>query len=145
MNIHTRRLARSDMALAARLYALMSSAFDEPQAPLSEAYLAALLASERFWTIAALSGDELLGGVTAHSLYMTRQEASEVFIYDIAVHPSYRRRGVGKALVSTLRAMCAQAGIGVAFVPADNEDTHAIDFYRSLGGIPTPVTLFTFE
>jgi aminoglycoside 3-N-acetyltransferase I len=38
----------------------------------------------------------------------------------------------------------AAAGITVAFVPADNEDVHALDFYSALGGIPAPVTIFTF-
>jgi aminoglycoside 3-N-acetyltransferase I len=30
------------------------------------------------------------------------------------------------------------------FVPADNDDQHALDFYRALGGSPSSVTFFTF-
>jgi len=30
-------------------------------------------------------------------------------------------------------------------VPADNEDTHEIDFYKALGGEPSPATVFTFS
>jgi hypothetical protein len=32
----------------------------------------------------------------------------------------------------------------VAFVPADDHDTHALDFCRALDGAPTSVTIFTF-
>jgi aminoglycoside 3-N-acetyltransferase I len=31
------------------------------------------------------------------------------------------------------------------FVPADNGDTHALDFYRALGATASPVTMFVFE
>ena len=30
------------------------------------------------------------------------------------------------------------------FVPADDDDIHALDFYRALGGEESPVTFFTF-
>jgi aminoglycoside 3-N-acetyltransferase I len=46
--------------------------------------------------------------------------------------------------VAALRTEAARAGITVAFVPADNDDTHALDFYRAIGGVPAPVTIFTF-
>ena len=70
--------------------------------------------------------------------------ASAIFIYDIAVVPAHQRQGVGRALVEALREMPAADGIDVVFVPADNDDTHALDFYRALGGDPAPVTIFTF-
>lgn len=53
-----------------------------------------------------------------------------------------RRRGVGRRLVESLVAGCADRGSDVVFVPADDEDTHALAFYESLGGPPAPVTMF---
>jgi aminoglycoside 3-N-acetyltransferase I len=76
---------------------------------------------------------------------MTRSESAELFIYDLAVDPPHQRTGIGRALVDALRAQGAAAGISVAFVPADNEDTYALDFYRAIGGDEAPVTIFTFE
>lgn len=35
-------------------------------------------------------------------------------------------------------------GIDLVFVPADNVDIHALDFYRALGGVAAPVTIFEF-
>lgn len=144
------RLAPGDRDLARRLFAAVAAVFAEDDAslaaePLGDRYLDRLLGREDFWAFAALAGDEVVGGLTAHTLPMTRAESAEVFIYDVAVRAEYRRRGVGRRLVEALRAAAGEAGIEVVFVPADDEDAHALDFYRALGGAPAVVTIFTFE
>jgi aminoglycoside 3-N-acetyltransferase I len=139
-----RRLGAGELDLARDLFAVMAVVFDEPSEPLSDSYLEALLSRETFWAIAALARDEVVGGLTAHTLSMTRAESSEVFIYDVAVRADHQRRGIGRQLVTLLRATAAEAGIEDVFVPADTEDTDALDFYRALGGLPSPVTMFTF-
>lgn len=144
MEILVRRLDAEDAALAQGLFALMSAVFGESQRPLSHRYLEGLLASQGFWAMAAFSGDELLGGLTAHSLPMTRIEAAEVFVYDLAVQERHQGQGVGRALVAALREHCGAQGIDVVFVPADDEDVHALEFYKAIGGRPSPVTFFTF-
>ena len=93
-----------------------------------------------FWAIAAFAGDELVGGVTAHTLPLTRSASAELFIYDIAVRADHQRQGIGRRLIAALRAAALAAGIAVVFVPAANEDEHACDFYRALGGEPEEVT-----
>jgi len=143
--LHTRRLGKGDRALAQRLFALLAEVFEEPRAPLGDAYVAGLLARADFWVVAAFDGAELVGGLTAHVLPMTRSESAELFIYDIAVRGDYQRRGVGRRLVADLRSRGADAGVHETFVAADDEDTHALDFYRALGGNPTPVTIFDFS
>jgi aminoglycoside 3-N-acetyltransferase I len=144
MDITARRLNANDEMVAQHLFSLMTNVFGEQQLLLRDAYLERLLASEQFWVIAAFSGGELLGGLTAHSLAMTRAESAEVFIYDIAVHEKHRRKGVGKMLVATLRKHCREQSVDAVFVPADDEDPHALDFYKAIGGNPSPVTFFTF-
>ena len=75
---------------------------------------------------------------------MTRSPSAEVFIYDLAVRPDHQRMGVGSRLLRELHTATAHAGIRDVFVPAAGEDEHAIDFYRALGGVPSPVTFLTF-
>ena len=123
----------------------MAEVFEEPGERLSDSYVDALLDREVFWAIAALSGDEVVGGLTAHTLPMTRTESAEVFIYDVAVRPEYQRQGIGRQLVTVLLAAATTSGLGDVFVPADSADGHALDFYRALGGLPAPVTIFTFS
>jgi aminoglycoside 3-N-acetyltransferase I len=143
--IHVKKLTVTDLPLARRTFALMAAVFEEAAASVSDSYLTQLLARPDFWALAAFVDDDLAGGLTAHVLPLTRTEASEIFVYDIAVHSDYQRRGVGRQLMDTLRDHARSAGIRTLFVPAENEDTHALEFYRALGGEPTAVTVFTFE
>jgi aminoglycoside 3-N-acetyltransferase I len=142
--IRTQRLTARDRDLARRLFALMAAVFEEPCDHLSDGYLDGLLGRLEFWAVAAFVDDHLVGGITAHTLPMTTDESSELFIYDIVVRPDHQRRGIGRALITALRQAATAEGIADVFVPADNDDAHAVEFYRRLGGVPAPVTIFTF-
>ncbi len=139
------RLSGGDRAVARRLFTLMAEVFDDECDPLSDAYIDRLLAREEFWAIAAFAGDDVVGGLTAHTLPMTRSESAEIFIFDVAVRADHQRRGIGTLMMTMLCEEAARAGIDIVFVPADGEDEHALDFYRALGGDAAPVTIFTFS
>ncbi|MCX6602450.1 MAG: GNAT family N-acetyltransferase [Acidobacteria bacterium] len=123
----------------------MAEVFEEERQPLSLPYLGQLLARDDVWIIAAFADSQIIGGITAYTLPLTRTESSELFIYDLAVLPAHQRKGVGRRLVAALRDGVNAEGIAVAFVAADNEDLHALDFYRAIGGTASPVTIFTLE
>jgi aminoglycoside 3-N-acetyltransferase I len=139
------RLGPSDRHVARRLFEVMAGVFEEGHDELSDAYIDGLLARAEFWAIAARSGDDVIGGLTAHTLPMTRTESREIFIYDIAVRRDHQRRGVGRALMTHLGQAAADAGIREIFVPAEAEDLEAIEFYRGIGGAEIPVAFFTFS
>lgn len=144
-NTQIERLTVDARQKARELFLMMADVFETDSTPLSDDYLARLLAREDFWAFAASTEGRPVGGLTAHTLPLTRSEESEVFIYDIAVRPEYQRQGIGRQLVNALREEASAIGITVLWVPADNEDTHALDFYRALGAEPEPVTIFTFS
>ena len=139
-----RRLGTADVEEARRLFLLMADVFENATEPLGDGYLTRMLGSEAFWALAAYLDGDLVGGLTAHTLPMTVRETTEVFIYDVAVRETHQRRGVGRALMAEMCALAAASGAKAVFVPADNEDTHALDFYRAVGGASAPVTIFTF-
>lgn len=139
------RLQPGDRELARALFVLMAEVFEEAYDALSDQYVDRLLAREDFWALAAFDGDQIIGGITAHSLPMTRTETAELFIYDLAVRRDHQRRGVGRHLVADLRTRAAARGIHSMFVAADNDDVHALAFYQALGPTASPVTLFAFE
>ena len=143
-NYRVERLGRGDESRAKLLFSLMAEIFEESHDELSDTYVDRLLARDDTWVLAAFAGDEIVGGLTAHVLSMTRAESREVFIYDVAVRADHQRRGVGRLLMSFLQRMAAEAEIGDIFVPADNDDPHALEFYRAMGGTPSAVTIFTF-
>lgn len=149
--MEVRRLGPGDEAVAREMFATMAAVFAEDEdeldagPPIDDEYVRQLLDRGDFWAVVATEGDEVLGGITAHALPMTRSRATELFIYDLAVRADRQRRGVGRALVGELLALARAAGIETSFVPADDEDTHALEFYRAIGGEASPVTFFTFS
>ena len=143
--MRTRRLTVHDRAQARTLFALLTEVFGEETHTLSDDYLERLLSQPSFYAVAALEQEEVIGGLTAHAIAMTRSESSELFIYDVAVSPRFQRRGVGRALVATVLSEAAVAGIHQAFVLVDRSDTHALRFYNALKGTSSPVTLYAWE
>jgi len=145
MEISVKRLTPEGREEARRVFAMMAEIFTEDCDPLSDRYLGQLLRGKEFWALAAFANDHIIGGLTAHTLPMTRTESSEIFIYDIAVRSEYQRKGVGRSLLNALCEQASEAGIQEVFVSADDNDVHALDFYRNLGGTPSPVTIFSFS
>lgn len=139
------RLTHTDIQRARELFLLIADVFETECQPLSDAYLARLLARPEFWALAISVDGRTVGGLTAHTLPLTRVEEWEIFLYDIAILPQYQRQGLGRQLVEALRELASAEGIPTLWVPADNEDTHALDFYQAIGGEAAPVTIFTFS
>jgi aminoglycoside 3-N-acetyltransferase I len=142
--IRVQRLGPEDRELARATFALMAAVFGEEHSPLSDTYLDRLLQPPQFWAFAATYDGEVIGGMTAHTLMMTAFEGSEIFLYDIAVSPTYQRCGVGRELIDALRRQATSLGVSTIFVPADDADTEAIEFYSALGARPRRVMFFEF-
>jgi aminoglycoside 3-N-acetyltransferase I len=131
------RLLSGDLVLMHGMLGMFGAAFEDPDSydkkrP-SDAYLQKLLASETFIALAALSGDQVVGGLAAYELQKFEQERSEIYIYDLAVADSHRRLGIATALIQELRGMAKQRGAYVVFVQADYVDPPAIALYTKLG------------
>jgi aminoglycoside 3-N-acetyltransferase I len=144
MEIKVKRLTSSDREVAQELLATMGEIFGEEVVPLNDYYVDQLLRRNEFWALAAIVDDVVVGGITAHVLPMTRTETSELFVYDIAVRDQYQRMGIGSRLFNALRAEASAAGGYSVFVAEDDDDAHALDFYRALGGKASRVTIFDF-
>jgi aminoglycoside 3-N-acetyltransferase I len=140
-----RRLIPGDRGLARATFVMMAAVFDEPRRPLPDDYVDALLGREDFWALAALKDEEPVGGLTGHVLPMTRSPSRELFVYDVAVREDHQRRGIGRTMLVELCAQAGRAGIDSVFVAVADEDVHAMDFYRAVGGAESPVTMFSFD
>src|SRR4051812_41825594 len=132
-----RPLGPDDLALMAGMSTMFGDAFGDPEtyggARPGAAYLRRLLGSESFIALAALDGDEVVGGLAAYELRKFEQERSEIYIYDLAVAAPYWRRGVATGLILELRRIAVARGAYVIFVQADLADAPAIALYTKLG------------
>lgn len=131
------RLGRDDLALMNGLLSMFGAAFDDTatydaRRP-GPAYLRSLLGSDSFVALAAIDGGEVVGGLVAYVLRKFEQERSEIYIYDLAVAASHRRRGIATALIQELRPIGRALGAWVVFVQADLGDAPAIALYEKLG------------
>lgn len=144
MSILIRRLRASDANIASTVTMVMAQTFGEGTGA-SAARLDQLLHDDRFWLYAAFDDSRPVGGLAAHVIPITREDGSELFIYDIAVQESHQRQGVGTELMSAVLKDAKESGLLCAFVPADDEDRHAMDFYQAIGGESQPVTFYNFN
>jgi aminoglycoside 3-N-acetyltransferase I len=101
--------------------------------PPSTAYLQQLLATDYFIVLVASEAGAVVGGLAAYELRKFEQQRSEIYIYDLAVAESHRRRGIARALIQELKSMAAIRGAYVIFVQADVGDEPAIALYSELG------------
>src|SRR5207253_7909795 len=99
----------------------------------SDDYLEKLLAKDHFIALAAMDGDRVIGGLAAYVLDKFEQARSEMYIYDLAVEETHRRRGVATSLIEELKEIAKERGSYVIFVQADYVDPPAIALYDKLG------------
>jgi aminoglycoside 3-N-acetyltransferase I len=132
-----KRLGPDDLATMHCALALFGEAFGEPDAygssPPDSSYLSNLLGRDTFILLVALWQGDVTGALAAYVLDKFEQVRSEVYIYDLAVDETHRRRGVATALISRLKEIARARGAYVIFVQADYGDDPAIAFYTKLG------------
>ncbi len=132
-----RRLTRADVSLLKDLLRVFGEAFDEvdtyQRSVPSDDYLTQLLTKRHFIAVVAMEGEEVIGGLAAYELDKFEQDRREIYIYDLAVVESHRRRGVATGLISELRRIASERNVYVIFVQADTGDGPAIALYESLG------------
>ena len=132
-----RRLGADDIPSMRRALALFADVFEDPRSYLhaqpDDSYLARLLADEKFIMLAAESGDDMVGALAAYELVKFEQQRSEIYIYDLGVTETYRRRGMATALIAALKPIARDCGAWTIFVQGDHGDEPALALYRKLG------------
>ncbi len=136
-DITVRRLGPADAPVFGDWLAMFGEAFDEPEtytgAPPGPDWVAERLSAPDFIALAAFDGETVVGGIAAYVLKKFEQERSEVYIYDLAVAETHRRRGVATALIELTRAEARKADAWVIYVQADHGDAPAIALYTKVG------------
>src|SRR3989339_1910306 len=112
-----RQLTADDLRLMDALLAMFGEAFDDLDTYVGKrpapAYQRRLLGNNHFIALAAVAGDEVVGGLAAYELPKFEQERSEIYIYDLAVAAAHRRQGIATALIHALQAEAQRRGAWV--------------------------------
>jgi len=101
----------------------------------------ALLADPRTLMLVALDGERPVGFVLAHELPRRHGDRSSLFVYEVDVAESHRRRGIGKALLARLSELARERGIRAGFVLTEPDNGPANALYRSAGGATEAATV----
>jgi aminoglycoside 3-N-acetyltransferase I len=141
-----RRLGSDDVMAAEQLIEIFKLAFEvNDMVAAKPSYLKALLRKHEFVCLVAVYKGEVIGGITAYELPMYYSEYTDLFIYDIAVKPNLQRNGIGLNLLEAIKQWGAKNYMREIFVEADENDQHALDFYRAGAGFEENVRQFTFK
>ena len=95
--------------------------------PWSEMSIASELQSIWSYWVVALDGDQIVGYVGSQS------SVDETDIMNIAVHPDYRRQGIGRDLVLALAEALQKKGIRGLMLEVRQSNAPAIALYEQLG------------
>jgi hypothetical protein len=93
---------------------------------------------------AAIDAQTLVGFASAVH-YVHPDKPPELWINEVSVAATHRRRGIGKQLLRALFAAAEDLGCGEAWVLADPDNLEAARLYGSAGGRPVATTMFNFK
>lgn len=132
-----RLLTPADIPQLRELNQLFGEAFRDRQTycsePPGDGYVRELLADPRIIVLVALVGTRVAGGLVAYELRKFERQRSEIYLYDLAVAESVRRRGIASVLLERLSGIATQRGASCVFVQADYVDAPAIALYERFG------------
>ena len=131
------RLGSEDLPLMRRLNTLFAEVFEDAESysahPPDDAWLTDLLSKDHVIALVAKTEDRVVGGLVAYELEKFERMRREIYIYDLAVSPSYRRQGIATALIEQVRTIARARRAWVIYVQADTGDDPAIALYSRLG------------
>jgi ribosomal protein S18 acetylase RimI-like enzyme len=104
-----------------------------------------LLADTNTLFLVAFDHERPVGFVLAHELPRRHGDRSKLFVYEVDVAESHRRRGIAAALLDRLAELARERGIRVGFVLTEPDNAAANALYASAGGSSHPDVMWTFS
>ncbi len=124
------RLKPGNEVMMQELSQLYKSVFEmQPAESASLAFCTQILNNKNNIFVVAKVEETIIGGLSAYILPSVHGH-SECYVFDLAVAEHLQRKGTGTLLMKHLSEICRKEGIAGVFVNAENEDEHAIQFYK---------------
>ena len=137
MDIEIRLLGPADLPLLDRVAA---DVFD---GPVSARWAAAFLADARHHLLVALDDGLVVGMATAVD-YVHPDKAPQLWVNEVGVAPTHRRRGIGRQLLTALLAHGRALGCTEAWLGTEPDNLPARRLYESAGSVAESFVLYAF-
>ena len=138
MNVEFRRIGPGDAGL---LQAAAEDVFDDA---VDQARAEIFLGDPRNILIVAVAEGLIIGQVQAVA-HAHLDAAPDLFIDNLGVTPSWRRRGVARRLIALALEAGRRVGAEEAWVLTELDNTAAQSAYRNAGAATRQTTMFTFD
>jgi aminoglycoside 3-N-acetyltransferase I len=92
-----------------------------------------LLADPRTLLLVAFDGKRPVGFVLAHELPRRHGDRAKLFVYEVDVVETHRRRGIASSLLARVAELARERGIGAGFVLTEPDNDAANALYRAAG------------
>lgn len=79
--------------------------------------------------------EEAAGFLTAHRLQRLDKRKAGVLLYEIGVNENFRQRGIGKALIETVKNWGREVSADEVWVLTNKSNVPANALYQSVGGV----------
>jgi aminoglycoside 6'-N-acetyltransferase I len=108
---------------------------------------AEFLADSRHHLVVAIDDDGLVVGFASGVHYIHPDKPAELWVNELGVAPTHRRRGVAKAVLQELLHEGQRLGCAQAWVLTERHNEAAMAVYASLGGVEDSpdTTMLTFD
>jgi len=107
-------------------------------------WTAEFFADARHHLAVALDGDTVVGMASAVH-YVHPDKPPELWVNEVGVAPTHRRRGIGRGLLQALFARGWELGCREAWVLTDDDNSAARALYAATGGEEERVLMVSFQ
>jgi aminoglycoside 6'-N-acetyltransferase I len=135
--VEIRLLGRADLRVLDRV------ADDVFDGPIAARWAAAFLDDARHHLLVALDDGAVVGMVSAVD-YVHPDKAPQLWINEIGVAATHRRRGIGRALLHAALAHGRALGCTEAWLGTEADNLPARRLYESVGSAAEPFVLYAF-
>jgi len=123
-----KRLTTSDLSMIEKLLE------EENRETLNPENIRSFLSDTSNYFLAFIHNEQILGYALAYTLARYDGRESMMYLHEIEVKESARRKGIGKKLLNEMNNICEQNGFMKLFLITNKSNKPAVALYESLSG-----------
>ena len=94
------------------------------------------LSNRMNWLFACIEDGRIIAFVYGYELNRLKSQGNILYIHEVAVLPAFHRQGIGREMLTHVKALCKLSGICRFFLFTERSNTAACGLYNAMGGKP---------